>query len=962
MSLIKLTQNLENFQWTDYSKAGIGKSPQQDGTPYFERPNPKSLEQMESKFGKLDTPPGTRGPYDTVDYMDGTKQGRGFIPPGSTPVGFDKDMDLIYSYDRSRLVLNGNISLFPLSHNIAGMNSALSYGIVSNQMINLEPAAIGAWGNSILPISTYTSRQPIEDMLVGPVGGRNTYYGNLDIPLPPSRRSQFQKGDGSYTTPTGDEFTKPGSGYLMNLARGTTFPSFIDEKGLQRTFLIPAAYPQNTLGYSIDSQFGWSHQSNYLESHGTAWRGFGLTTTAGGQMNSGGSGHPNEDFTVNKIYFSSEPNYNAPSWLALQFLTDVSDTAGIWPYHVLSYFNPNTTGPHVEDHHPIIRKGIGQRYQIGGISDWMALQVARTLDDIDRISGFDNDSITGWLETPKGELWITKQHTLQALNPREETRDWSVDNLTYSLPPFMHIKRHSGLFGGGTYMEEADFGNVLENIEKDAFGQGLLDKLDKVAGALGHIDFNASFGRLNYLRNRFIMGSGTSKDSFFTFSNPFNTDPMTGLDIDEPNFTVGAGHLNLTDILNGATPFGRPPKIPSQTTFSQRGAFGKGPINQQTAETGVGGHPIQRYKSLTYGELGSKYSKFDSPFLGRNRAPGGLTGLDSLALGDPLEAGDLTDAEFSAMEAEYHKNLALQKKDSLTITQLNTAVDEYRKNVGEAGKIHHDVGHQGKQMNLVEVPDNATEGAGLGSMGIGNIKKDVGQNNSDGSYKSMATDKVNMHPYGPWDGPDDFIKFKFYDTVNKKYIIFRAILSGISDSISPEWSGTRYIGRPDQVYVYQGTERSISFSFDVYPKTKQEFPVLMEKLNYLIGLCYPSYHNNRMIPPFINFTLGDMFVGTPGFLNSLSLEVNDTGTWEIAKGFQFPKHITCQCEFQYIGSHPQITTGKHYDLGWIPTDSGDANWSDTRWWPNRGGEPDNPKPIQKLFDSLGQTEADATIT
>ena len=35
MSLIKLTKNLESFQWTDYSKAGTGKSPQPDGTDYF---------------------------------------------------------------------------------------------------------------------------------------------------------------------------------------------------------------------------------------------------------------------------------------------------------------------------------------------------------------------------------------------------------------------------------------------------------------------------------------------------------------------------------------------------------------------------------------------------------------------------------------------------------------------------------------------------------------------------------------------------------------------------------------------------------------------------------------------------------------------------------------------------------------------------------------------------------------
>ena len=190
-----------------------------------------------------------------------------------------------------------------------------------------------------------------------------------------------------------------------------------------------------------------------------------------------------------------------------------------------------------------------------------------------------------------------------------------------------------------------------------------------------------------------------------------------------------------------------------------------------------------------------------------------------------------------------------------------------------------------------------------------------------------------MIPYGydnidPATGQpvDDFIKFKFYDKYNKKFIIFRAILSGISDSITPEWDGTKYIGRPDQVYVYSGAERAISFTFDVYPNTKQEFPVLLEKLNYLVGLCYPSYtKQNRMVAPFIELTIGDMFVNTPGFLGSLSLDVDDVGTWETDPGLQFPKHITCQCDFTYIGNYLPSTLGKHYELGWLKDEGWNAN-------------------------------------
>ena len=64
----------------------------------------------------------------------------------------------------------------------------------------------------------------------------------------------------------------------------------------------------------------------------------------------------------------------------------------------------------------------------------------------------------------------------------------------------------------------------------------------------------------------------------------------------------------------------------------------------------------------------------------------------------------------------------------------------------------------------------------------------------------------------------------------------------------------KYIGRPDKVYVYQGADRTVSFNFSIYPKTKQEFPILMNKLNHLIGLCYPSYTEQKMmVTPMIEF-------------------------------------------------------------------------------------------------------------
>ena len=190
-----------------------------------------------------------------------------------------------------------------------------------------------------------------------------------------------------------------------------------------------------------------------------------------------------------------------------------------------------------------------------------------------------------------------------------------------------------------------------------------------------------------------------------------------------------------------------------------------------------------------------------------------------------------------------------------------------------------------------------------------------------GSLKSPGVDKINALHYpldydeSPTGDVKDFIKFRFKDVVNNRFIIFRAILDGISDSITPEYGEERYIGRPDKVYVYQGADRNVSFNFSIYPKTKQEFPILMGKLNHLIGLCYPSYtEQDMMITPFIELTLGDMFVESSGILMGLSVTVEDNGTWEIDDGLQFPHYMKVACEFRHIGNDKLSSTSlKHYN-------------------------------------------------
>ena len=190
-----------------------------------------------------------------------------------------------------------------------------------------------------------------------------------------------------------------------------------------------------------------------------------------------------------------------------------------------------------------------------------------------------------------------------------------------------------------------------------------------------------------------------------------------------------------------------------------------------------------------------------------------------------------------------------------------------------------------------------------------------------GGKSTKNVDKVNIAPYGEDASDKDIIPFKFYDVYNEKHITFRAILTGITDNVTTEYNPERYIGRSENVYTYQGANRQVSFTFDVYPKTRQEMPVLWEKINYLYGMCYPNYVDayggQSMVSPLTTLTIGNLYTDTPGYISSVSLSIPDNSTWEIEDNLQLPHHCQIAVEYVYIGKYLPNATGKHWELNWL---------------------------------------------
>jgi len=221
------------------------------------------------------------------------------------------------------------------------------------------------------------------------------------------------------------------------------------------------------------------------------------------------------------------------------------------------------------------------------------------------------------------------------------------------------------------------------------------------------------------------------------------------------------------------------------------------------------------------------------------------------------------------------------------------------------------------------------------------------------AFAEVGVDKVNLIPYGTRnvnpnlkvaegrntgeavtaDGKTenelDFIPFRFEDS-GGNIIVFRAILSGITDTFTPEYSSERYVGRPDNVYVYQGTTREISFTVDIYPKSAQELPVLWEKMNRLAGLTYPEWaaasggNGLGMVAPFCKLTIGQMYTNTSGYISGLTFTVMDSSTWETMFA-KLPKYIQASVSFVYVGDRMPSKDQKHFELPWVGGEGYDVN-------------------------------------
>ena len=173
-------------------------------------------------------------------------------------------------------------------------------------------------------------------------------------------------------------------------------------------------------------------------------------------------------------------------------------------------------------------------------------------------------------------------------------------------------------------------------------------------------------------------------------------------------------------------------------------------------------------------------------------------------------------------------------------------------------------------------------------------------------------DKINLLPEVTANAIEDasindIIPFYFNSITPESnfFLHFRAFLDSFNDNYTGNWQGTKYIGRAEEFYTYQGFQRDITFDFKIAAFSKEELVPLYRKLNLLAGTTAPTYGNNGgfMRGTLCQVTVGDYLVNQDGFIKSVGISWDKVTPWETDPDLpRLPHMLNISIAFQPIQS------------------------------------------------------------
>ena len=183
---------------------------------------------------------------------------------------------------------------------------------------------------------------------------------------------------------------------------------------------------------------------------------------------------------------------------------------------------------------------------------------------------------------------------------------------------------------------------------------------------------------------------------------------------------------------------------------------------------------------------------------------------------------------------------------------------------------------------------NATSIARV-KLGDQGVKENTKRVSYDEPSPELKRDMINMSDVGSETiGEEDFVQLEFeIITPEESYFLqFRSFLTTLDDSFNGSWNESKYLGRADNFYTYQGFSRSINLGFIVAAATREEMKPLYRKMTTLASVTAPTYGDNGkfMRGSLARITVGDYIYKVPGVIESVQYNWQKDYPWEIKEG------------------------------------------------------------------------------
>ena len=184
-------------------------------------------------------------------------------------------------------------------------------------------------------------------------------------------------------------------------------------------------------------------------------------------------------------------------------------------------------------------------------------------------------------------------------------------------------------------------------------------------------------------------------------------------------------------------------------------------------------------------------------------------------------------------------------------------------------------------------------------------------------------------------------------------VSFKAFITAFNDSYNPEWAEENVFGRPDPIYTYKSTRRSVSLGLKIPAASTSEGFDNLGRVQKLVQFLYPSYTNPNEAQtiaqsPLVRMKIMNLFAdrsvaiapgqetadnvdnadqsttmgtykslaqdggewekGNLGVISNLAvnhnLETSEAAIFEMAKGVIIPQLIEINLDFGVIHEHP----------------------------------------------------------